>query len=338
MSLLKKIAIAIGVILGILIIAGIIIGILAVHQVATPPAKFNVNSIEIVDYDGYPAIRLAFETEKYPIDFYLLTPDGEKLDYKIAMEPEKVKYLYLTSFKPYTNIIGKRIYMIKAYYLNEELWNKTIIIEGVKPEINIINISITSSIIGLSIDSIVIRVKNLGDVPLYITTIPENIVVYLDGKRKIVTLEGNVTVLPGREEIIIAKLLFADIDYKDIDKEHTLEVDIAGTKANSAIPPANIELKLGEKRVEPWPFGSSADLHINISIANRGTYPIHINWIRVFEDGKENSIFITWIPDTKKIIEPGEIVTYRFKYFGCTLGSTIDFYIGNTKLASTKCG
>jgi len=336
MSLLLRFFLVVGIIVGMLIIAGIVIGILAIHQVVTPPTKFNVSSIEIVDYNGYPAIRLVFETEKYPIDIYLFTPDGEKLDYKIATEPEKVEYLYLT-YDLYKNIIGERTYVIKVYYLNEELWNKTITIKGVKPEIDIINISTKPSITDLSIDSIVIRVRNLGDVPLYVTIIPENIVFRLDGEKEVVILDGNVTVLPGSEEMIVVKPLFAYIDYKDIDKEHTLEVDIAGAKANFTISPAKVEFELGEKRVEPWLFTSSGDLYINITIANKWIYPIHIDWIRVFENGKESRISVTWNPEIKKIIEPGETVIYSFKYYGCTLGSTIDFYIGTTKLTSTKC-
>ena len=106
-------------------------------HIAAPPAKFTVKLVEIVNHDVYPAVKIVFETDKYPITFYLLTPEGAAVYSYTATEPEKVVYLYLTPGEPYANIVNERHCIVKAYYLGKEIWRKEIVCKGVKPKVRV---------------------------------------------------------------------------------------------------------------------------------------------------------------------------------------------------------
>jgi len=80
MGLLKK------VVVGLIVV--VLVGV-ALYEITKPSFGFEVKSIEIVDRDGYPSVKIRFETNKYPVSFYLLSSEGEKIDNKTIFEPEK---------------------------------------------------------------------------------------------------------------------------------------------------------------------------------------------------------------------------------------------------------
>lgn len=336
MSLLKKIAIAIGVIIAIIIIVGIALGGFVIYQITTPPTKFTVKSIEIVDYDGYPAIKIVFETNKYPITFHLLTPEGKEIWTYTATEPEKVVYLYLVPGGLHANIVGRNRYLIEAYYLNKEIWSKEITIKGVIPSVKIEKIIPEIDLTTLTLKKIIIKVTNLGDVPLYLDPLLGTIRLYLDGEKEPITIEGgNATILPGTAKIVTLETM-TGIDYDKLDKRHVIEIVIADKfKFNYTIPPAKISLKVGSIKFTEF-LGTKYVDNATVTITNNWVFPINVKWIRILINGEEYSALFSWLPETEQVVNPGETVTYTLKFpaYTAKVGSTVEFYIGSTKIAS----
>lgn len=336
MGLLKKVVLGLIAVVLAFVVLGFVFGGIALYQIVTPPAKFEVKSIAIADHDGYPAVKIAFETSKYPVSFYLLSPEGEKIDGEMASEPEKVAYLHLTPFKPYTNVVGERSYIVKAYYSNTEIWTKNITIKGVKPEVKLVNISTNSDLLGLSINGITLKVKNSGDTPLYLTTIPDNVKAYLDGKGITFTLEKTV-VLPGEEKAADLGAIICQIGYEDIDREHTLQIDISGFKTDYTIPPAKVTLNIGKLGFGEF-LGTKYLDNATVTVANGWTFPFNVKWIKILVNGKDYSSIFSWIPETKNVVKSGETAAYTLKFPLSTagVGSKVEFYIGETRIATME--
>jgi len=315
------------------------------QQTLQETIAFEVKSIGIVDHNGNAAVKIIFSTSKYPIDFYILTADGEKVYYVTVDAPESVAYLHLTPYG-YTNIIGERAYMIKAYYLGKEVWNKTIVVKGVKPEIEVVEVSAQADYHYLYLLDAVLKIRNLGDMPLYITSeiTSENLAFYLDGDKQYTIVE-RTTIMPNDEKLIRVSLskefiTYTRIDSAEIDREHILEFVVANARAKYVIPPAKVELSIVGKSTDSC-CGYITEFKIYMRLINRWTYPINVNWIRVYEDGTKISNWVTWTPTDKPrekgVVEPGEAASFMTYLYYCKPNSVIDFYFAGTKLATITC-
>jgi len=323
----------------VVIVGGVLVTPKSAQQTLQKTIAFEVKSIEIVDHNGNAAVKIIFSTSKYPIDFYILTADGEKVYYVTVDAPESVAYLHLTPYG-YTNIIGERAYVIKAYYLGEEVWNKTIVVKGVKPEIEVVEVSAQADYHYLYLLDAVLKIRNLGDMPLYITS--ENLAFYLDGDKRYIIVERTI-IMPNDEKLIRVSLskefiTYTKIDSAEIDREHVLEFVVANARAKYVIPPAKVELSIVGESTDSC-CGYITEFKIYMRLINRWTYPINVNWIRVYKDGTK--ISVTWTPTDKPrekgVVEPGEVASFMTYLYYCKLNSVIDFYFAGTKLATIKC-
>jgi len=328
--MLKKILIGLGIAIVAIVIFLFIVGFIGVYWITAPP-KFEVKSIVTVDHDGYPAFKIVFETDKYPVEFCLMTPEGEKIYSISAGKPEKVVYLHLTPMKPYMNIVEEKSYVIKVLYLDKEIWKKEISVKGVKPSVEIVGIKGESYMLKLSLESVTIKIKNMGDVPLYITNIPENVKVYVDGEEVLCTVE-TATVLPNENKLVKIKLL-ADIDFDKLDKDHSIEVEIASKRAQHIIPKLSPELKLLNRKYKIALDTSYLD-NVTISITNNWIFPIHTKWIRVFIDDEEYSALISIIPEKVERISVDKTVELALKlpWLTAKKGSEVEIMLGASKL------
>jgi len=180
---------------------------------------FVVSSVMIVDNNGVPSVEIVFNSEyKCPLIFYLLTSDGERISSVVASEGDKVVYLGLGQY--YENIVGKRVYKVEAY-CNDEVWHTTLSVMGVSPEVEMLRAGISDGYLSLNI-----MVRNNGDVPLYISSFPENVVVYVDGERVSISV-NNTVIMPSEERIIVINTTHF-ISGADLGKEHVIQVSIAG--------------------------------------------------------------------------------------------------------------
>ena len=323
MGVMKKVLIGLGITIAVIVVIGL-------YQVSVPP-KIEVKSVTVVDHNDYPAIKVVFETEKYPVKFYLMTPEGEKIYSTSASEPEKVVYLYLTPMKPYTNIVEEGKYIVKVLYLDKEIWEKEIDIKGVKPSIEIVDVEGKPELLQLTLKSIIIKVKNLGDVPLYVTNIPENIKIYVDGEKAPCTVE-TTTILPNEsKEVEIESLAF--IKFDELGKDHSLEVEIANKRVEYKIPKLEPELELLEREYGEF-LGTSYLDNVTISITNDWIFPIYVKWIRVFINGEEYSALVSTIPGEIEEIGTGETVRLTLKLPPATArrGSKVEIVLGASKL------
>jgi len=330
MGVLKKVLMGLGIAVAAVIIVAALLLIIGLYQVSVPP-KIEVKSAAVVDHDGYPAIKVVFETEKYPVKFYLMTPEGEEIYSTSASEPEKVVYLHLTPMKPYTNIIEERKYIVKVLYLDKEIWEKEIDIKGVKPSIEIVDIKGKPELLQLTLKSIIIKVKNLGDVPLYVTNIPENIKIHVDGEKAPCTVE-TTTILPNESKVVEIELL-ASIKFDELGKDHNIEVEVAGKRVKHVIPKLEPELKLLDRKYGES-LGSLYLDNVTISIANNWVFPIHVKWIRVFINGEEYSALVSAIPGEVEEIGTGETVelTLKLPWLTAKEGSKVEIALGASKL------
>jgi len=178
---------------------------------------FTVNSVSIVDHNGIPSVKIVFDTRKYPITFYLLSSEGEKLGQTSASIPEKVVYLSLAKW--HENIVGRRMYQVKAYYYDNEVWSTSLTVNGVKPEVEKLGVVINSFAVSLKN----ITIRNMGDVPLYVSSSPENVVIYIDGT-KIYDPNIDSVVMSNEEKTIPVNVSLIG----SINTVHIIKVNIAG--------------------------------------------------------------------------------------------------------------
>jgi len=258
-----------------------------------------------------------------------MTHEGEEVYSATATEPEEVVYLHLTPLKPYTNVVEGGEYVIKAYYLDDEIWKGEIEVKGVKPSIEVLAVKGEAGIMGLHLKSITVRVENAGDVPLYVTTIPENIEVNVDGEEIACTVE-TTTILPGEAKEVEVDLL-AFIRSDELGEDHIVEVEVAGEKAEYVIPKLEPELELLDRKYEES-LGTSYLDSVSISVTNDWVFPVHVNWIKVFVDGKE--CYASVIPEEVKEIDVGKTVelTLKLPLLKAKKGSNVKIVLGASSL------
>jgi len=226
-------------ILGIVMFVTILVAVIVLHgyewsvlSSASTTARslavaFTVGSVSIVDHNGITSVKINFFAKKYPITFYLLSSEGEKLSQASvstsdnASSLERVVYLSLAGW--HVNIVGKRVYQVKAYYYDDELWSTTIIVNGVKPEVESLGVVVNDW--GVSLKNMTIR--NMGDVPLYISSFPENVVIYIDGTEIYHTNIDSV-VMPNEEKTIPVNVSLIG----SVNTSHIIQVKIAGVTFN----------------------------------------------------------------------------------------------------------
>ena len=79
-----------------------------VHKLSYIP-HFEVKSVRLVNDYGIPSFRISFNTSDYPIHFYLLTPEGERINFLDVIgpmaNPDNAIDLHLIPCCNYTNII-----------------------------------------------------------------------------------------------------------------------------------------------------------------------------------------------------------------------------------------
>jgi len=241
----------------------------------------------------------------------------------------------------HTNIVGEKSYTIKALYSKTEIWSKDITIKGVKPEAKVVNINISTEFSGLTINPITLKVKNLGDAPLYLDSISshEFIKVYLDSQE--IPAIGQEIVLPSEEKVVNFVLLSPPIPYKDLDKEHTLQIYVSGNRTDYTIPPAKVTLNT-EKLMFGELWGVKYLDNMTVTITNGWVYPFYVNWIGIMavdRQGFSTLEAVTWIPEKKSAIMPGETATYTLKFLippNTRAFSRVEFYLGETKIATSE--
>ncbi|NPA96944.1 MAG: hypothetical protein GXO32_05030 [Crenarchaeota archaeon] len=210
MGKLAKVALVIVIILGILAIYGIISLYVGVYEglkeVESPPSRFEVLETKIVNHDGcYPSLYVRFNTTKYTLlSIKLFTENGTLADEAFPTEGQTGVTLMLIPYGCYKNIFRPHTYTLKVFYGDRQIYSREIRVLGAKPEIRLLGISVENMTwVGYSVESMKLLVKNVGDVPLYITN--TNIKVYVDEKQcPLATVEGNeVVVLPHTQKTII---------------------------------------------------------------------------------------------------------------------------------------
>ena len=206
MSKLSKVALVVGIILGVLLIF-ILIGIIySLYEIGAPP-KFKVLGISIVDDDGYPSLLVRFETNKYTLlKFKLFNEYGELIESVSPTEGSSAVALSLVGLSPYTNIIGSHNYTLMIYYGDELLYEEQVSVHGINPIVSLVSVGVNETIFGYEVNYLVLDIRNDGDVPLYVTTL--NTSIYINNESVASSIRGNiVTILPGEEKEVVIDLV-----------------------------------------------------------------------------------------------------------------------------------
>jgi hypothetical protein len=277
-----------------------------VHKLSYIP-HFEVKSVRLVNDYGIPSFRISFNTSDYPIYFYLLTPEGERIDLLDVIgpmaNPDNAIDLHLIPCCNYTNIIGPKKYVIKAYYENKELWSSVFEVKGAKANLKIADVEFNASS-ELSLRRITLEIKNEGDVSLRL----EDLKLYLDYSCEPFAISPStpahddiLSVPPGNSSRVnIHPSSF--ISSKHLDEEHRIVVMLPRiAEASYIIKPLKPELRIRSVGVRQSPEGLYMD-NITLTILNTWNYPINIRWLELYVNGKPASY---WIPSAT-MINPGE--------------------------------
>jgi hypothetical protein len=263
--------------------------------------SFEVRSVEIVDHEGYPCVRLSFRTSDYPVKFYLLTDKGEKIDEESAYKPAEAVHLRLAS--RYKNVVGPMGYVVKAFYNDKELWSGEVKIEGASADINITRIEFIAGDDGLFVEDIYLEVRNRGDVPLYIRPdyLFETIKLYLDGSPKSFNMESLV-LMPRESSKIKLDPGMVEISDRYLYRDHEIRVSIPRVaEASYTIKALEPEVRIDKVVVEQR-FTEQCVDSITLTVSNTGQYPINTGWVKVYVNGKEARLWSR----LSEIINPGE--------------------------------
>jgi len=331
-SVSKKIALGLTVV--------VLVGV-ALYEIAVPPLKFEVKSIAVVDYDGYPAVKIDFETNRYPVMFKLSLLGGGEIDTRAVSKSEKVIYLYLGDKN--TNIIGPKTYTVNVFYSGNLIWSKNIVVEGVKPHLTAFRISTDSSLPNaFVIKGGVIEIENLGDTPLYLT--PANVKFRCNGD----VLETNFkpeVVLPNEQKVIeFETSIYGYIWSEDLDEEHWTSVSISeGTPVESTGYVVVYSLTGGSSFIVSLTF---QNLHyeaigwttylssLDIRIHNYWLWKFNPEWIKIIIDGIDYTKNCKWESYTTDLVNPGEEAVFRL-YLPPLIarpGSVVSLYIGGSAI------
>ncbi|TDA41106.1 MAG: hypothetical protein DSO07_06300 [Thermoproteota archaeon] len=261
--------------------------------------SFEVRSVEIVNHEGYPCVRLSFRTSDYPVKFYLLTDKGEKIDSESVYKPEEAVYLRLSSWDK--NVVGPRRYVVKAFYNDKELWSGEVKIEGASADIDITGIEPSIDSNGLTVKGIYLEVRNRGDVPLYLSSYPsETIKLYLDGSPEHFNIE-HLVLMPG-ESLKVKLGSFIEIPYYELYRAHEIRLSILRVaEASYTIKALEPKVRIDKVVVTQRFTGQCVD-SITLTISNTWNYSIDIEWAEIHVDGKKASL---WSHPFEKV-NPGE--------------------------------
>jgi hypothetical protein len=275
----------------------VLVVLLLIGGALTYKPSFEVRNIRIVDHYGYPCLKISFRTSSYPIRFELLTKEGEVISSVLVEEPEDVVYLYLTE-EHYTNMVGSKSYVIKAFYGYKEVYSGSFDVKGAKADLEIKD-AIFEDTSPPRLERLIIEVRNEGDVPLYLN--PINIKLYLDNLEKSFYLSPKtLTLEPGNSLNLSLEPWLADLKY--LDKEHRVDVVIPSiARASYIIEPLKPELRIEKVGLRPL-LGTWDVDNITLTISNRGKYPINTGWLEIYVNDKPVS---SWTSSVR-IIEPGE--------------------------------
>jgi hypothetical protein len=282
------------------VIVVILFLLLLIAGALTYKPTFEVKGIGIVDHDGYPCFKIPFKTSNYPVTFRLLTKEGELIDTYVADKPEEVVYLHLTPFKPFTNVIGPKSYVIKAFYGDKEVYSSSFDVKGAKADLKIKDVSFNASLL-LFLKKLTLEVRNEGDVPLYLT--PINIELYLDGLHEAFALyPSSLAIEPGNTSSLSLEPVALAIDPRYLDREHKADIVIPNvTKISYTIEPLRPELRIEKVGLSPFLGAWKVD-NITLTISNKGKYPINIKlWPEIYINEKP----VLWTSPIE-IVEPGE--------------------------------
>ncbi|RSN76298.1 hypothetical protein [Candidatus Methanodesulfokora washburnensis] len=295
---------------GISVIAVIFLAVLILRMAVKP--SLTVKSVELTDVTPlgeahYPGIKILFKTDKYPVKFYLLTPEGEVMDSYKAELPEEVAYL--TIGNPYENVIGSREYVIKAFIGNEEVLKREIEVKGLSGSIRIlgVKVSITEGrITEPEIEKILIEVENTGDVPLYIVS-PS-----LLSSSSPLSIDGHPCLFKSPKEVIMPgsrEKIELPIPPEDLEKSHTFTISVPGVgNASYTTEPLRPEVRIDrvELRYETFVGGWVLD-NITMTIRNTEAYPISLYRFKVYADDRYLELcYISPYEHSSENVNPGE--------------------------------
>jgi len=313
----------------------ILLVLIAVMQSLLRKPEFKVTQTAITDNNGFPSIKLVFETEKYPLTFKLFTREGELVDQTIASQGETVEYLSFTGSGYKKNLIGPKSFVIKTYYGGEEIYNRSIEVKGVIPKLTWDNIPLETqtSILGISLKTIRFKVKNEGDIPLYIYVLSEDFKCYLDEDRLSVSVEDTV-VMPGEETLVKASPVFTSISYDKLGSKHSVEVNVAGSKLTYEIQPLSPRIEIINLGCKPL-FGETMSLeNLTVKIENTWSLPINAKWAEIVLNTEKTSYYL----DKDVEVKPGETVeaTYKLVLMTANKGSVVTVKVRISKTEAVK--
>jgi hypothetical protein len=306
--------------------------LLLIVTVLTYKPSFEVRSIRIVDHDDSPCFKISFKTSDYPIKFYLLTKEGELIDTYVADKPEEVVYLYLTPGKSFTNIVGPKSYVIRAFYEDKEVYSSSFDINGAKADLKIKDVSFEAFSSSLGLKGLTIEVRNEGDVPLY--PIRMNIELYLDNSHASSCSSFSYSPINPGDVSSLSLICYSSIASEDLDKEHRVDIvihDIART--SYTIEPLNVGLRIDNVGISSL-YGEGWSVNnITLTISNRGRYPINAKWVKAYVN--EKPILVLLPESLTEIIEPGEEKTVTYKYFSVPTSRpfTLKVRLGATEIS-----
>ncbi|RSN75997.1 hypothetical protein D6D85_05035 [Candidatus Methanodesulfokora washburnensis] len=289
----------------------ILLAVLVLYTATKP--SLTVKSVEVTDVESkppevlglhYPAIRILFKTDKYPVKFYLMTPEGDMINSYEAKLPEETAYLAIG--KPWENIVGSRSYVVKAFIEEKEVFRREVNVKGLSGSARVLNVSIgtelypnlsgVKSIPEPVINKILIEVENSGDVPLYLSSS----VLSADGN-PLVFKPSKVAIMPGSREKV--ELSIPWVIY--LDKRHVFTVSIPGIGNSSyTAEPLRPEVRVESVGLRPNyipglrnapPVGYFLD-NVTITVRNTEAYPI--SFLHNFE---------VYVGDKKAIVFPPDI-------------------------------
>ncbi|OYT25306.1 MAG: hypothetical protein B6V02_04065 [Thermoprotei archaeon ex4572_64] len=257
------------------VILGIICVFLLIYMYNKLKVTFNLLSYYLRNENGNLSLKIKYLSSKVPKKFLLYT-DVDGLISIITPSEKKGEVTFILG--KFRNITYPCKYLLKVEF-ESEVYTYEFTFKTSKPLVELLEVSTTSSPIGLIVRELIFKIINDSDYPIYITD--ENFKIYLNDREVSKDLGDKYLVVDPHKFIITRVVTNILVNYKELSKNNVITIKCLDQELKHVIPDIKVELKIIN-----IDYVKDNIKTIELMISNSWIYSINTYWIDVIVNDK----------------------------------------------------